>query len=426
MNALDIAYSLLVVVSAPFWARKARGGWGERLGRVEPVAPAGGRPRVMLHAVSVGEVNALRMLVPELARDCDVVVTATTDTGIARARALYSDVASVRRFPLDFSRSVRRFLDTVRPDAVGLVELEVWPNFTRACADRGVPVGVINGRLSERSFRGYRRFRALLRPMFSRLAFADVQDEAYAERFRAMGVAAERVRVAGSMKWDNAAVTDEVTGAAALAASLGIDRSRPVIVAGSTGPGEESLLREACEGLGVQLVCAPRKPERFDEAAAALPGCVRRSSVMRGGVPSPGATHFLLDTIGELGAMYAVADVVVVGRSFGDQHGSDPTEPIGLSKATIIGSAFGDFASIVGAFREAGGIVVTDRARLRSDLERLLADPGLRRATAEAGRACIERHRGASAAHAARLRELVRLVRGGSAERPAAKESGVQ
>lgn len=283
MNALDLVYAVGAAVLSPVWARKARGGWGERFG-VAPALPApgaGGRRRILLHAVSVGEVNALRGLVPLLREGAEVVVAAATDTGLARARELYGRDGPVVRYPLDFSWAVERFLDAVRPDAVGLVELEVWPNFVAACVRRGIPVGVINGRLSERSFRGYRRIHRWMSRSFASLAFAAVQDEAYAERFRAMGVPGERVRVTDSMKWDAAAPADDAPGSAALAAELGIDRARPLVVGGSTAGDEEALLHAACPA-GAQLLCAPRKPEHFDEAAAAMTGCVRRSAKRSG------------------------------------------------------------------------------------------------------------------------------------------------
>ena len=202
---LDLAYTVAAAGSAPWWRRKARGGWPERFGRVAPgaVPPKGDRPRVLLHGVSVGEVAALRTLVPLLLEDHEVVVAATTDTGIARARELYADRCPVVRYPLDASWAVRRFLDAVRPDAVALTELELWPQFVAACSTRSIPVCVINGRLSARSFRGYRRARPLLRRTFARLSAVGAQDETIAQRFREMG--APDVRVTGSMKWDNAA-----------------------------------------------------------------------------------------------------------------------------------------------------------------------------------------------------------------------------
>lgn len=382
-------------MSAPFWARKQRGGWSQRFGNTPPL-PAPTRPRVLLHAVSVGEVNALRQVVPVLAESCDVVVCTTTDTGLKRATDLFGATHAVVRYPLDFSRSVARFLDAVRPDAVGLVELEVWPNFVDACVARAIPIGVVNGRLSARSFKGYRRFRAVIGRTFRVLSFVAAQDTDYAERFLAMGVPSERLSITGSMKWDAAKIEDDVAGAQELARSMGIDTSRPLIVAGSTGPGEEALLHAACPP-GVQLVCAPRKPERFDEAAGALPGCVRRSRPDSGRAESG---RFLLDSIGELRQAYSLASLVVVGRSFGDQFGSDPIEPIALGRPTLIGPAVSDFAVIVAAFEREGGIGRTDRERLADDLVRWLGDEQGRRSLAERGRACIRANQGASRRHA--------------------------
>lgn len=491
MNAFDLAYSVGAVLLLPVWARKSRQDWRERLGHTSPLPPTSvssaassgsarnadgvstnARPRILLHAVSVGEVNTLRGLVPLLARNAEVVISVGTDTGIARARAIFAseapsigvasapraDAASgsvsqtssqairIVRYPLDFSRCVNRFLDAVRPDVVGLVELEVWPNFVASCARRGIPIGVINGRLSSRSFKGYRCIRPIIGPTFSRLAFAAVQDEHYAQRFMHMGVPKDRVSVTGSMKWDSAldamrllgssegtggqAITTsaavsgatpvEFPGASELAAQMGIDRTRPLIVAGSTAEGEEALLHESCP-TGVQLLCAPRKPERFDEAAAAMPGCARRSqtrtvapkrtAVGTGLTPTGLGSNrvrdrFLLDTIGELRTAYALADVVVMGRSFGNLHGSDPLEPIGLGKATIIGPRFGDFATIVDALVEAGAIQIVNGGELRNVLSRLLNDPARRAEMARRGRACITQHAGATAKHAAILTRL--------------------
>lgn len=409
MNRLDAIYSVLAVAAAPIWARKARGGWAERFGRTpELPGPAAGRGRLLIHGVSVGEINALRELVPLLKDDAEVVVSASTDTGLARAKDLYSAACTVVRYPLDFTRSVRRFLDAVRPDAVALVELELWPNFVGECERRGIPVCVINGRLSERSFRGYRKIRRWMSRSFSKLAFAAVQDAAYAARFEAMGVAPERCLLTGSMKWDAAKIDDRVPGAEVIGAEFGLDRSKPLIVAGSTGPGEEAMLHAACPA-GVQLLCAPRKPERFDEASNALPGCVRRSEVRgKGPRAERGAERFVLDSIGELRAAYSLADVVVVGRSFGAQYGSDPIEPIALGKATLIGPAVADFAQIVGELERAGGLVRSTPESLAGDLRSLLGHPARRRALAEAGRACIRANQGAARRHAELLVSLLR------------------
>lgn len=419
MNALDVGYTLAAAALAPFWARKPRAGWAQRMGKdlgVEPRNEAFKGSRVLLHGVSVGEVNALRGLVELLrARGTEVIVSASTDTGIARAIDLYARgdfPRSVVRYPLDFSWAVKRFLDAVRPDAVGLCELEVWPNFVKACARRNIPVAVVNGRLSERSFKGYRRARWALRGTFARLSAAAVQDDQYAARFVTMGVPLARVSVSGSMKWDSARLDQSPAEADALATAMGIDRTRPLIVAGSTAEGEEAMLHQACPP-GVQLLCAPRKPERFEQAAADLPGCIRRSWSKPGGaqplhVQGLGTTRqrYLLDTIGELRAAYALADVCIVGRSFGKLFGSDPIEPVSLGKATVIGPAFGDFATIVAALKSAGAIEVTAAGDLRRVLRSLLDEPARRTRLAARGRACITEHQGATLRHATLLLTL--------------------
>jgi len=460
MNVLDVGYAVAGVVSYPLWSRKARGGWGERFGKIEPVVGGrgmvegsggneGGRGgggvgggRVVVHSVSVGEVNAVRSLVSLLARDgVEVVVTTTTDTGYARAKSVFAGIAEVRRYPLDFSWSVRRFLDAVGPDVVVLCELELWPNFLGACRKRGVPVCVVNGRLSERSFKNYRKAKGLLGGMFGSLEFAAVQDEAYAGRFVEMGVARDRVHVTGQMKWDTApgGLSDEERAAAdALAASMGIDRSRPLVVAGSTGPiegeaaklcgftGEEALLHAAIGeverllGGGVQLLCAPRRPERFDEAFAALGGgegrCVRRSVVNKpasGRLAGQGhVDRYLLDTIGELRLAYSLADVVVIGRSFGALHGSDPIEACSLGKPVLSGPRMGDFVQSLEVLEGAGAMRRVEADGLAGAISALLGDPSKRMAVGEAGAACVAAQRGASERNAALVAGLVREVCG--------------
>lgn len=421
MNPLDLLYVPAAVVTAPWWARKTRSGWGERFGHIGPLPErTPGTPRLLLHAVSVGEVNTLRGLVPLLReRGAEVVISVSTDTGIARARALFADQPGVYvvRYALDFSPAVRRFLESVRPDAVALVELEVWPNFVGACARRSIPVCVINGRLSARSFRGYSRLRRFFRSTFSALAFAAVQDEEYSGRFRAMGVPAERVHVTGSMKWDAAAIVEtgeSLPGADTLARELGIDRSRPLVVAGSTALIEKG--EHACEeGLlaaslpeGVQLLCAPRKPEHFEAAFAALGGagkCVRRTAKKPA---APGVSRFLLDTIGELRHAYALADIAVVGRSFGALGGSDPIEPIALSRPTVIGPVYTNFSSVVDTFKRDDAIVVCDASALRATLASLLNDSALRMRLIDGGLRAIRAQQGATARHADMLMQLLR------------------
>jgi len=412
VSILDPIYLLVALATWPIWRRRTRADWPARFGHADRL-PRPDRPRLLVHAVSVGEINALRTLVPILADACDLVISATTDTGIARARDLYADKATIVRYPLDFSRSVRRFLDRVQPDAVALVELEVWPNFIRECARRRIPVAVINGRLSDRSFRGYRLLRPFLHRTFARIALCCAQNETYRARFCGMGTPSDRTRVEPSLKWDAPPTQVPREQARALADALGIDPARPLVVGASTAEGEEALLHEACPP-GVQLLCAPRRPERFDEAARALPGCIRRSAPE----PRPDAERFLLDTIGELTLAYSLADIVVLGRSFGSLHGSDPLEPAALGRPILIGPAHDDFLDAVEALRQAGALHVTSADRLGDDLQALVSDQAQCEHMGEAARRCVQTHRGVSARIANMLLEVARAAPSGNPSSP--------
>ena len=462
MQALtDVAYCVAAIFTSPLWlwwlfgTSQQRTDWRARFGfgaQLPPVrtkpsihTSAGNTPqsshtnvqrgRILVHAVSMGEVNAARLLVERLSKHCEVVLSATTDTGFARALAVAPAGVSVVRYPLDINMAVERFLNRVQPDLVALIELEAWPNFIRACSSRNIPIAVVNGRISDRGFKRYKLARWFLKPLFKRFLFVSAQTQLYADRFVFMGVPTERVHVGGTMKWDSAPVApalavntatgapsaiDQATHAAQqraledaqqlandLARELGIDRARPLVVAGSTADGEEALLH-ACVPEGVQLLCAPRKPARFDAAAIDLPGCVRRTHRPIGsGEGQRGSDRFLLDTMGELKKAYALATVVVVGRSFGDLHGSDMMEPVALGKATIIGPRYGDFADTAQKLLDAGGLVCVTREALPRVLQELIADAAARERMIDAAMGVIRREQGATTSNEMLLRELL-------------------
>ncbi|MEI6272236.1 MAG: glycosyltransferase N-terminal domain-containing protein [Phycisphaerae bacterium] len=443
MRALtDAAYFVAAIFTSPLWLSwlfrtgQQRTDWRARFGFGEPLPRARAEPRddaqssskanikrgrILVHAVSMGEVNAARLLVERLCQHCEVVLSATTDTGFARALAVAPAGVSVVRYPLDMNMAVERFLNRVQPDLVALVELEAWPNFIRACTSRGIPIAVVNGRISDRGFKRYKLARWFLKPLFKRFRFVSAQTQIYADRFVHMGVPAERVHVGGTMKWDAAHVAPIGTNHAAqlraaedaqqlandLARELGIDTARPLVVAGSTAEGEEKLLH-ACVPEGVQLLCAPRKPARFDVAARDLPGCVRRTQrPIASGDGQRGSDRFLLDTMGELKKAYALATVVVVGRSFGDLHGSDMMEPVALGKATIIGPRYGDFADTAQKLLDAGGMLCVTREALPRVLQELIVDASARQRLVEAALGVIRREQGATMRNEMLLRELL-------------------
>lgn len=408
VTLLDLAYITLAAVTSPFWVRKKRSDWGERFGKVQQIDALPDAPRLLIHAVSLGEVNATKPLVQRLletAPDLHIILTATTDTGIARAHTLYDlDKATgrlhVRRYPLDFSWSVQRFLSRISPDGALLMELEVWPQFIKACKSRGIPVGVVNGRLSARSFKNYARLRFALRTMFRRLSFAATQTDAYTERFEHMQCPG--VHTVGSMKWDSAldslsaTQTDLNSLVNDLRSDMGIDPDRPLIVAGSTAPGEPKLILRAIENHPSMpaLLVAPRRPEWFDLAAEDLGEHVVRRSKPSSGDPEHG--RYVLDTFGELRAAYALAKIVIIGRSFVDLHGSDPMEAAALAKPIIIGPNVDDFEQPVEALSSAGGLRQTDTAGLAAEIDELLTNHDLRHQRAQAASDTVQANAGAA------------------------------
>ncbi|MEK6643028.1 MAG: 3-deoxy-D-manno-octulosonic acid transferase [Planctomycetota bacterium] len=415
---LDLVYVLALVGFLPvlFYQRfikgKKRGGWGQRFGSV--AARTNGRPTVWVHAVSLGEVNATRTLVAEIEKRLpghDVVISTTTDTGYAAACQQYG-TSRVFRYPLDFSFVVRRVLDRIRPAAIVLMELEVWPNMITMATARGIPIGIANGRVTEeKSMRRFRRpgLRGLARSMFSRIAWVGAQDETYAARFAQLGVPTERISVTGNLKYDTAGVVDSVPGVAELAAAMGIRAEAPLIVAGSTGPGEEEMLLAAYERIAkddasVQLAIVPRKPERFDEVARLIEArgfaCVRRSR--QGDGTTPGATAkcvvFFGDTMGELRKFYASATLVFVGRSLVPMGGSDVMEVAGLGRAMCFGPYMENFADAVEKLLGAKAAVQIGRAEeLGATMTAMLKDATARETMGRAAREVVRRNAGATA-----------------------------
>lgn len=395
---------------------------GPRNGRVGPVERRAPGPRILLHGVSVGETHALEPLTEALAASAakpDLVVGASTETGFARAAEVHGAGRSVVRFPLDFTWAVRRFLDAVRPRLVVLAEVELWPSFLAACARRGIPVCVVNGRLSDRSWRGYRAGRALAGPIFRRLALVAAQTREDRDRFVSLGVPPARCVATGNLKWDAARKRPSVRAAEALASELGIDRARPLVVAGSTGPGEEARLLRGLPA-GCQLLLAPRDPDRWDEVAALVPGMRRRSRALEGGVAELGGSAdveppttagpsasdvFLLDTLGELSTAYSLASAVFVGRSLAPLGGSNPIEPVALGKPTVTGPRCENFRGVIDDLLEEGGVVVSEDPM--AVVARWTADPKAAQAVAAGGLRALDRRSGSASRTASLVLRLL-------------------
>ncbi|HPF39223.1 MAG TPA: 3-deoxy-D-manno-octulosonic acid transferase [Phycisphaerae bacterium] len=418
---VDLIYLLLALLILPtllykvIVLKKYRRGWGDRFGGVP--RRDWKRPCVWIHGVSLGEINASRTLVEQLDQlrpDIDIVVSATTDTGFAAARRLYPD-RIVFRYPLDISFVVRRALNRIRPNVIVLMELELWPNILRIASSRGIAVGVANGRITEE--KSMRRFsqpivRNVAHDMVRRLAWIAAQDGAYADRFRRLGAPSDRVIVAGSLKYDTAVVADSIPGDTALAEAMGIRRDAPLLVAGSTGPGEEARLLDAFERLratrpDLQLAIIPRKPERFDEVARLIETrgfiCHRRSK-HPDGAAAPRSTDstenpvvFLGDTMGELRKFYALANVVFVGRTLVPLGGSDLMEVAALAKPLCYGPYIENFEDIDRQLIDAdAAIKVADASELTHTVEGFLASPGDADKRAQRARNVVVRNQGAT------------------------------
>lgn len=438
-NLYDITWGLLIGLGAPVWLavprmrRKVLGALRERMG------PAGvsrdlSRPAVMIHAVSLGEMNATREMVAQLGREragVDFIITTTTDTGYARGQELYASNPRVTlvRYPLDFTRAIQRLLDGLRPSVVVLMELEVWPNFVWQCERRKMPVLLVNGRLTSSSFAGYRRGGAIVRKMFRRLSVVCAQDPLYAERFIALGAVKERVRVTGTMKFDNAQIADRIEGDAAVAEEVGLRPGQePIWVCGSTGPGEEQIVLRAYRALldhhpALRLVIVPRHPQRFDEAAQLIHSAgfdvLRRSQSkmdLTSQVSEPPQCAIqepkskihpavvLGDTMGELRKFYSMASIVLVGRSLIDlgprQHGSDMIEPAALAKPVVIGPWTHNFAEPMNRLQEAQAVrVVQDEQSLLQAMHDLLRDPESALAMGRRAQQVVAAEQGTTARH---------------------------
>jgi 3-deoxy-D-manno-octulosonic-acid transferase len=390
--------------------RYRRGPAAKLLGRLD--LPADPRPTVWFHGVSVGEIHLLVTLVAAFRKrhpDWRVVVSSTTDTGLAEARARFTDLAVVP-YPFDFSWAVGRALAAVNPRLVVLAESELWPNFLRAADRRGVPVAVVNARLSPRSFARLRRVGGPARRLLlGRVTAFAAQSEETADRLRKLGVGADRVAVTGSVKYDGASGDRDTPKAAELRRLLLGERRGsppPVWVAGSTHAPEEQLVLAAFARLRQRfptlvLVLVPRHPDRFAEVAelAAKSGLlvVRRSQLVEPPAGPPAA--LLLDTVGELGAAWALADVGFTGGSLdGRRGGQSMIEPAGYGVPAVFGPHVWNFRDAARRLVEAGGAIqVADAAGMEREVERLLADGPLRARMGAAARELVRQQQGATA-----------------------------
>ena len=415
---LRALYTLVLHLALPllplrlWWRGRREPGYrrdiGQRFGRYG-VSPA--RPVIWIHAVSLGETRAAQPLVAALrARypDHALLVTHMTATGREAAASLYGDFATLAFLPYDFPWAVRRFVAHFRPVLGVLMETELWPNLLRECRASGVPLLLANARLSEKSARGYARIDSLARETLGDLAAVGAQTEADAVRLAALG--ARAVTVTGNVKFDLAPPPAMLERGREIRALFG---ERPVFLAASTREGEETLLLEALARAplgGVLVVIVPRHPQRFDEVAALMRSrgieFIRRSEAR----PVPPGCHYALgDSMGEMTAYYAAADLVFVGGSLVPFGAQNLIEACAVGAPVAIGPSTFNFAQAVEEALKAGAAIqVPDADSLVREAARLLADAGARRQMGEAGKRFCAAHRGATERTMALVEPLVR------------------
>ncbi len=421
---LDAAYLLAVLLLSPFLLYKAlttgkyrRGLAAKFLGTGAP-ARKPGAPLVWFHGVSVGEIHLLRPLLAAFRRahpGVSCAVSATTDTGFDEAKKAFPDLP-VFWFPLDFSWAVRRALRRLEPALLVLAEGELWPNLLLAARRRGVPVAVVNARMSPRSLGRYLRLAPLARPLVRSIGLVAAQTEEFAAAFRTLGAEPARVHATGNVKFDGVTGDRHNARTAELRRLFGVGAKDPVWVAGSTQAPEEEIalavygrLRPAYPGLRLFLV--PRQKDRFEEVARLLERSGRPFA--RRSVDSEAklrdADLVLVDTIGELGALWGLADVAFVGGSLdGRRGGQNMIEPAAYGAAVVFGPHVWNFRDTADRLLRAGAARrVADAAELESAVHELFGDAGLRERLGAAAREFVTRQQGATGRTVALLGELL-------------------
>ncbi len=398
--AYNIVMWTLIVLMWPLWVpmvfsrEKYRRSFLKRV-FAESVPPMnsvgrGARGRIWIHALSVGEVMSAVPLVQALSRKHgpgNLIFTASTQTGVETAeREIAGHVAGVQYFPYDLLWSVNRALDRFAPRKVIVVETDIWPNFLWQLQARKIPVYLVNARLSDRSWRGYRRVRWLMSPLLAIFARICVQTESDRRRFRSLGVADEKLKMVGNLKFDQTPIHISADDLKRLSRRLALPADRPVWLAGSTHPGEEDIVLQAyrqvrAHGHAPVLIVAPRDPGRA--------GQVRRMFI-RSGVAAatmaqverhaPPAPVMVVDRIGILRSLCALADLAFVGGSLVAAGGHNPLEPAAAGRPVLFGPHTDDFRWVCQTLVDAGGAIrVADGGQLARTVTQLIEDPERRR-----------------------------------------------
>ena len=413
MTVYDLFFLVFAIGYLPYLVLKSKAheDFGQRFGFLPEGLKRAGRERpIWIHAVSVGEVMTAKNLIKRLCEahpEIKVVISTTTKTGQHIARKSLPEKVEKFYFPLDFSFTVRKALDVVRPSVVAIMETEIWPNLILELSKRKIPVCIINGRLSERSSKGYKRIKFIFKNILGKIDMFCMQSEADAGRIKEIGAPLERVHVTGNMKFDINPAAPSPSGFALKRQELGIELDALFLIAASTHKGEEKIILDSYSKLkksfpGLELLIAPRHIDRSRDIANMIKekglGVSFVSELESGKKRKPGAGDILiLDTIGELVKFFNLSDIVFMGGSLIKRGGHNLVEPAVFGKAILFGTHMFNFRRMRDVFlNEKAAVCVKDENELTETLSALLGDRSKRDALGNKARSLLDKNSGAT------------------------------
>ncbi len=417
----DIIFLIFNLAYLPVYLFKGKfhPGFSSRLG-VLPKGPKFNRP-IWVHAVSVGEVVTVKGLLAALRKDFpdkEFVISTVTPTGNQIAKTIAGKNDFVTYLPLDFSFIVNRVLNRINPEIFVIAETEIWPNLISLLYNKKIPIVVVNGRISDKSFKGYSAIKFLLKPILNKINFFCVQSKLDAERLFLLGVSKEKIKVTGNMKFDTCLPRgSSLSEAGEIKKILGLESGGKLFVAASTHPGEEEIILGAYKTLlkefpQLKLLIAPRHPQRSKEVAGQVRDCafspVFLSTIAVEARENFNQVVFILDMVGQLVSFYAAADVVFVGGSLIKKGGHNILEPAGLGKPVIFGPQMFNFRDISELFlKNRGAILVHSQEELAENIRYLLGHPAKIQEMSRLAQKIISENQGATEKNSQVIRSLV-------------------
>ena len=399
-------YNMAITLATPLGAGYLAASSRHRaaIGRFYPNVPKMPAPSIWIHACSVGEVAVAQPVLEALARQCPdipILLTTSTVTGHARAKAL-ADTSALAWFPIDHPLSVAHFLRQADPRLLILIETELWPNVLRLTSRQGIPVALVNGRISERHYQRYIRSGHIVRDMLSHIAVAGVQDELYADRFARLGMNRAAIQITGNLKFDSVPEPPDHAAKDVLRSACGIPLNAPILVFGSTRPGDERRAIDCWQQLrtafpDLYLIIAPRHVERAPEIVRLFSDPVRLRTQMDHGVNQNEPRPIIVDTHGELLDFYAIATIAVIGGSFDNAiQGHNPIEPAAMGVPMLFGPHMRNFASAAESLvRADAAMQINDSEQLLTEMAALLRNPERRSQMGRHGQDIVTANRGA-------------------------------